>query len=57
MTSTNAAREPRAAGLSPTGAVAPQRAVQVYSCSRIGRSANPPRRPLTGWLPVGRGRG
>jgi hypothetical protein len=36
--------------------VAAQRPLMVHSCSRLGRTANPPGFSLTGWLLPGRRR-
>lgn len=33
-----------------------QRAVVVYNCSRLGRTANPPRFTITDWFRFGRRR-
>lgn len=53
------------AGAAPSGAlpitrvdtdVAPQRDAVVYTCSRLGRRANPPGFSLSGWFRFGRNR-
>lgn len=41
---------------SPRDNVAAQRPVMVYSCSRLGRTANPPGFSLPDWLLPGRRR-
>lgn len=44
------------AGPSRRSDVAAQRPLMVYSCSRLGRTANPPGFSLTDWLLPGRRR-
>lgn len=41
---------------SPRADVAAQRPLMVHSCSRLGRTANPPGFSLPGWLLPGRRR-
>ncbi|MCF6389534.1 hypothetical protein L2K20_21385 [Mycobacterium sp. MBM] len=41
---------PRSSAAMPDGVVPIDGATAVFSCSRLGRTANPPTFSLTGWL-------
>lgn len=57
MTAPDAPRGGHSVGASPADEVAAQPLLAVHNCTRLGRTANPPRLTLTDWLLAGRRRG